>query len=199
MLKKFLAALALAALALPAAAVTICDGCTYQGPPATNLGLHDSTTFDNSTFTNSTTGTNGAFDNFWVFSLAPEGAATLDAVFLPIQNVSEFSAKLFNVESSACGGTGAACSALTLGSLIAEGTTAPAFVSALDFLTLTAGTYAIEVSGLVSGLVPGQSASYAGNLQVAAIPEPETYALMLAGLAVVTGIARRRQRAENAR
>jgi hypothetical protein len=194
-MKKFLAALALVALALPAAAVTVCDGCTYQGNPATNLGLHDSTTFDNSTFTNSTTGTNGAFDNFWVFSLAPAGAATLDAVFLPIQNISDFTAKLFNVEASTCGGAGAACSSLTLGSLITSGTTAPNFVSALDFLALDAGTYAIEISGVVSGLLAGQTASYAGNLQVAAVPEPSEWALMLAGLAVVGGIAKRRQAA----
>jgi hypothetical protein len=196
-MKKFLWTLAalLGVLSLPAQAVLVCDGCTYQGGVATNLGLHDSLTFDNSTFTNSTTGTNGAFDNFWVFSLAPAGAATLDAVFLPISNISGFDAKLFNVASSTCGGTGAACSALTLGSLIADAPANPAFVSALDFLTLDAGTYAIEISGLVSGLVEGQTASYAGNLQVAAVPEPSEWALMLAGLAVVGSIAKRRQAA----
>ena len=195
-MKKLFWALAalLGALALPAQAVLVCDGCTYQGGVATNLGLHDSLTFDNSTFTNSTTGANGAFDNFWVFSLTPAGAATLDAVFLPIQNISGFDAKLFNVTSSTCGGTGAACSALTLGSLIADAPAVPSFVTALDFLTLDAGTYAIEISGLVSGLLEGQTASYAGNLQVQAVPEPETYALMLAGLAVVGSIAKRRQR-----
>jgi hypothetical protein len=183
----------LGAMALPAQAVLVCDGCTYQGGVATNLGLHDSLTFDNSTFTNSTTGTNGAFDNFWVFSLAPAGKATLDAVFLPIENISLFDAKLFNVASSTCGGTGASCSALTLGSLIADAPANPAFVSALDFLTLDAGTYAIEISGLVSGLVAGQTASYAGNLQVAAVPEPETYALLLAGLAAMGYMAKRRK------
>src|SRR5207342_1280916 len=104
-------------------------------------------------------GTNGTFDNFWVFSLAPAGKATLDAVFLPIENISNFDAKLFNVTASTCGGTGAACSALTLGSLIADAPASPSFVAALDFLSLTAGTYAIEVSGLVSGLVAGQTAS----------------------------------------
>lgn len=195
MFKRLLLPLLLGlAVAGPAAAVTVCDGCTYQGNPATNLGLHDPTTFDNSTFTNSTAaGQNGAFDNFWVFGLQPAGAATLDAVFLPISNISDFTARLFNVESSTCGGPGSVCSSLTLGSLITEATTSPAFVSALDFLNLEAGTYAIEISGLVSGLSAGQSASYAGNLQVAAVPEPETYALMLAGFAVVGTIARRRR------
>ena len=183
----------LGAMALPAQAVLVCDGCTYQGGVATNLGLHDSLTFDNSTFTNSTTGTNGTFDNFWVFSLAPAGKATLDAVFLPIENISLFDAKLFNVTASTCGGTGAACSALTLGSLIADAPANPAFVSALDFLSLDAGTYAIEVSGLVSNLVAGQTASYAGNLQVAAVPEPSEWALMIAGLGAMGWIAKRRK------
>ena len=36
-----------------------------------------------------------------------------------------------------------------------------------------------------------------GNI-VAAVPEPETYALMLGGLAVVAGVARRRGRRERA-
>jgi hypothetical protein len=194
-MKKVLWAIAalLGAAALPAQAVLVCDGCTYQGGVATNLGVHNPTTFDNSTFTNGTTGTNGAFDNFWVFSLAPAGAATLDAVFLPIENISGFDAKLFNVTSSTCGGTGAACSALTLGSLIADAPANPAFVSALDFLSLDVGTYAIEISGLVSGLTAGQTASYAGNLQVAAVPEPETYALMLAGLAALGYMGKRRK------
>jgi hypothetical protein len=35
-----------------------------------------------------------------------------------------------------------------------------------------------------------------GNI-VAAVPEPETYALMLGGLAIVAGVARRRARGEH--
>ncbi len=56
------------------------------------------------------------------------------------------------------------------------------------------------VNSFITGLsIPGEGASNSvriegsGNLTVAAIPEPETYALMLAGLGVVGFMARRRK------
>lgn len=188
-------ALALGVLAGPASAVTICDACTYvTGQPATNLGTHNPGTFDGSTFANSTTGQNGDFDNTWVFSLEPAGKAALDLIFLPIASISNFTVKLFDVESSTCGGPGSACSSLALGGLLATSTTVPNYASVLDFTSLGAGTFAFEVTGTVSGLVAGQPASYAGNLQtVAAVPEPETYALLAAGLGFVGFAARRRK------
>ncbi len=39
----------------------------------------------------------------------------------------------------------------------------------------------------------GGSSRYSGELTVAAVPEPETYALMLAGLGLVAYMARRRR------
>ena len=42
---------------------------------------------------------------------------------------------------------------------------------------------------------PENTKFYVNTLTVTAVPEPETYALMLAGLAVVGGLARRRKRA----
>lgn len=60
----------------------------------------------------------------------------------------------------------------------------------LNPLLLTAGTYTLQVRGMVSGLAGG---SYAGVLNVTPpIPEPETYALLLAGLGMVGAMARRK-------
>jgi hypothetical protein len=194
-MKKFLAALALAlGVIAPASTVVVCDNCTYfTGQPATYLGQHDPGTFDNSTFGNATTGQNGNFDNTWVFSISPAGLAALDVIFLPIQNISNFTVRLFDVADSLCGGAGSACSSLTLGGLLATSTTVPNYASVLDFTGPLSGTYAFEVTGTISGLAAGQPASYVGNLQtVAAVPEPETYLLVLSGLGLM-GWVRRRQ------
>lgn len=60
----------------------------------------------------------------------------------------------------------------------------------LSFSGLAAGTYALAVTGFTSGSLGG---AYAGVLAAAPVPEPETYALMLAGLGIVGFIASRRR------
>lgn len=51
------------------------------------------------------------------------------------------------------------------------------------------GTLVLTVMGTT--LTP--SASYSGDINVSAVPEPETYGMLLAGLGVVGWLARRRQ------
>jgi hypothetical protein len=146
------------------------------------------------TTTARSTGQNGDFSNWWVFNISALGAATLNGIFLPIANISNFDVKLFDVDSSTCGIAGAACTALDVGGLLADGTTVPNYASVIDFFTLEAGTYALNVTGTISGLAEGQPASYAGNLQVTAVPEPETYALFAAGLAALAFMRGRRKK-----
>lgn len=66
---------------------------------------------------------------------------------------------------------------------------------ALSFSGLNAGSYALAVTGFTSGSMGG---TYTGVLAAAPVPEPETYALMLAGLGIVGFIASRRRSNGNA-
>lgn len=59
---------------------------------------------------------------------------------------------------------------------------------------LTSGAYYLEVSGQVLGTKGG---SYGGDLLLTAVPEPETYGMMLGGLALL-GVVARRRAAKNA-
>ena len=57
---------------------------------------------------------------------------------------------------------------------------------------LTSGTYAIKVDGTVVGNGGG---AFGGDVTIAAVPEPETYGMLLAGLGLVGFMARRRKAA----
>lgn len=57
-------------------------------------------------------------------------------------------------------------------------------------LPLAAGSYTLQVTGYVADADGG---SYSGNIAIAAVPEPEAFALLLAGLGIVGFAARRRK------
>jgi hypothetical protein len=60
----------------------------------------------------------------------------------------------------------------------------------LTATNLAAGDYYVRVSGL---LVSDTSGSFGANINLAPVPEPETYGMMLAGLGVLGFLARRRK------
>lgn len=62
-------------------------------------------------------------------------------------------------------------------------------------IPVLAGVHYVAVSGFADfGFGGGGSADYVYSLEVSAVPEPETYAMMLAGLGVLGFLARRRRR-----
>lgn len=72
----------------------------------------------------------------------------------------------------------------------------PSAGASFAFTNLSAGSYEVKASGTLTGgsSLPGLSfvgANY--TLTAAPVPEPETYALLLAGLGVVGFVARRRR------
>jgi hypothetical protein len=76
---------------------------------------------------------------------------------------------------------------------------APTYVSTgivdlwtMSKLTLNSGNYYLEVDGIVNSAKAG---SYSGNISLKAVPEADTYAMMLAGLGLVGFVARRRKQA----
>ncbi|MFZ4878023.1 FxDxF family PEP-CTERM protein [Janthinobacterium sp. Mn2066] len=60
---------------------------------------------------------------------------------------------------------------------------------------LAVGVYTLSVSGTV---LTNAAASYSGTINLSAVPEPETYAMLLAGLGLVGFVARRRKLAVKA-
>jgi hypothetical protein len=80
-----------------------------------------------------------------------------------------------------------------VGSSVASATGSLDADSGLWFLTatnLSAGDYYFKVEGKI---ITADAVSYSGNLTVSAVPEAETYAMLLAGLGLVGFVARRRK------
>ncbi|CAN5117922.1 hypothetical protein BH11PSE10_BH11PSE10_09130 [soil metagenome] len=78
-----------------------------------------------------------------------------------------------------------------VGSLVGD---TDASAAGFAFSNVAAGNYTVKASGVLSGPAQISGTGFVGaSYTVTAVPEPETYALMLAGLGAVAFVARRRK------
>jgi hypothetical protein len=130
----------------------------------------------------------GAFNDSHEFKadypmFGPTGASVISGFsFDNVFNVTISSFNLYDVTSGSS-------------SLVATGSIFGGIVGSLSSSQLTEGNdYSLVLIGDLAG--GAESGSYAGNISIAPIPEPETYAMLLVGLGLV-GFTLRRRKAES--
>lgn len=154
--------------------------------------LPTSITYSN-TFNASTTGST-FFDDFY-FTI-PSGSANsitsslnLDSIF----GLTNLNARLYIGNTHETGAMAPGTLVSDWGTTVNYSPTVSSTTIVLNPITLAAGTYTLQIRGTVSGSAGG---SYAGVLNLAnPVPEPETYALLVAGLGLVGGMSRRKNKA----
>ncbi len=165
-----------AVAATPAAAVTITTGSTTAstGVAAWGLNLGDSATFGGGVTTL------GAFTHSFSFTLdaLSEASSTVTSILLAGKDIDFTSIDLDGNLYSGCNDGVLPC------------TTADSFK--IDALALGAGAHTITING--NRLGAGGSASYSGTLEVAAIPEPATWGMLMVGFGLVGAGMRSRRR-----
>jgi hypothetical protein len=143
------------------------------------------------TFSAATMGSN--FSDMFTFTVGTgfDSAASVTSSYLKSSSVKDLLITGFNLYKYDAG------SAMTIGDAIAGVNETAAGAHPTDSWSLSAfglasGDYAIKVDGTVMGNGGG---AFGGDLTIAAVPEPETYGMLLAGLGLVGFMARRRKAA----
>jgi len=150
-------------------------GFVAQTASAANVSNTYNITFPNSfaVISGDFSGKGTTFTDFYKFTV---GASDLDAGFYANQgkvvglDITKFDLVLSGggLVASSTGGGGSFNIASTL---------------------LAPGSYVLEIAGKVTGTTSG---NYNGTLNVSPVPEPETYGMLLGGLALVGVVARRK-------
>jgi PEP-CTERM motif len=131
----------------------------------------------------------GSFLDFFTFTLPPNGGSGYSVsnfTLLPSLYNTVFTN--FNLVSNADGliGTGD-------DTVVASSTSVGAGALSLTFAANGGGNYYLSVIGLTNG---PQGGVYNGAISVSAVPEPETYALMLAGVVAIGFVVMRRRNSD---
>lgn len=176
-----------------AVAMAILAGASV-GANATTTDLGTVSFGTPTTFTGSILGDAQSFSDIFTFSLSePNASSGYSVVNFPL-NIPELGsfgtvlATLSLVSSGADGiqGTG--------DDQVLKSTVLPSFGNTSDHLSLSwdqplAGPAYLNITGVTSGSLGGL---YSGSISVTPVPEPEAYAMLLAGLGLMGAVVRRR-------
>jgi hypothetical protein len=176
-IRKLLATALFGALSISASAATVNLG-SITPPFSTSYG-------------NSFASQAGQFVDDFVFSLSPAGTFNSFAATIDLSNLFQVS----NLQARLYQGSGPFTPGVTpleqaWSSAISSAPGVSGSILVINPINLAAATYTLELRGEVTGTAGG---SYSGVLNVATlpVPEPGTYALMLAGLGLIGGITAR--------
>jgi PEP-CTERM motif len=152
--------------------------------------LPTSVTYGN-TFASASTGT--TFFDDYIFTI-PNGSVNSVTSSINLDSIlglSNLQARLYTGSTHQTGAVVPGTLMSAWGTTVNYSPTVSATTVVLNPLLLNAGTYTFQVRGTVAGTSGG---SYAGVLNLTPpVPEPETYGMLIAGLAVVGFATRRRK------
>ena len=164
--------------AVLAAAATSAVAAPGQTKIANWLGNSSVTTFIHSQ-------ESGSFFDTLNFTVPTSGTLSSSAVSIDLQDYAQpgMSFQITGLSGAVWGPGYHPCGACSqLGTVTGNNTT-------FNFGLLSAGQYHIDFTGTLTG---NDGGAYLAALHLAPVPEPETYAMLLAGLGLMGGIARRR-------
>lgn len=161
-------------------------------PVAANSVVVDDWGTDPFVLKNSFRQVSGSFSELFLFTLSGPavGSFTATSVVVSLQGSPLYNFSNLNL---ALYGGGVDTIAGTADDTLLAAAPAVGAQATLADVALGAGNYALNISGDTSGLLGG---AYVTTALVSAVPEPQTYALLLAGLGAVVFVSRRRGRAD---
>lgn len=190
MKRHLLAAAALAVVAFGANATTV----------STNLGTVG-TSLDTGTVSTSFV---DSLDISYTFTLGATGTVTALAYGTPVASISGTYPGIVLTEINTYNGTTNGVDLFKTGLVTEIQPTAYGYGSTFIFTGLSAGTYTLSweafanttTTNLISGAsstVYGGTGKFSTQVIISSVPEPETYAMILAGLGIVGFMSRRRK------